>query len=220
MQKYNATLENLPLFEHMRLQDIHTVLRCMDAKTERYSKNEFIRMEGDPADFIGIVLDGMIQIQQHDSDGNRSITSSLHKGQIFGEVFVCAEIPTLPRDIFAATAVTVMMLNKRSLLQPCKSICEIHPQIIQNLMKVVARKSLLLSQKLSYVSRKTTGEKIMAYLRDQAHLHNSNEFTIPFNRQELADYLCVERSAMSAEISRLQKNGILETRRSHFRLLR
>lgn len=219
MQKYNAILENLPLFEHMELQDIHSILKCMDAKIEQYSKNEFIRMEGDPADFIGIVLDGTVQIQQHDCDGNRSITSSLHKGQIFGEAFACAEILTLPRDIFAATAVTVMMLNKHNLLQPCKSICEIHPRIIRNLMKIVARKNLLLSQKLSYVSRKTTGEKIIAYLRDQAHLHNSNEFTIPFNRQELADYLGVERSAMSAEISKLQKNGILETNRSHFRLL-
>lgn len=219
MKKIDFCFTSLPLFENMKQEDILAVLHCLDARTEEYSKGAYICMEGDPADFIGIVLAGTIQILRHDYDGNRSITASVTAGQIFGEAFACAELPKLPADIFAASPVTVMFLNKQNIIHQCKNACSFHSQLIQNLMKLLAQKNILLNRKLHYISRKTTTEKLMAYLKDQAKEHRSLEFTIPYNRQELADYLGVERSAMSAEISKLQKEGVLETNRSHFRLL-
>lgn len=220
MKNDQIVLEKLPLFEGINPQEINAILSCMGAQTAKYAKEEYIRMEGDPANFIGLVLEGTVQIQQHDYDGNRSITASFSAGQMFGEAFACAEVPALPVDILAATPVTVMFLNQQKILDPCQRGCSFHSQIIQNLLKIIARKNILLTRKLGYISHKTTGEKLMAYLNDQARQNHSLSFTIPYNRQDLADYLGVERSAMSAELSKLQRKGILETNRSYFRLLK
>lgn len=219
MKTYDSVLANLPLFENIQQQDINSMLHCMGAQIVKYAKEEYIRMEGAPADFIGIVLEGTIQIQQHDYDGNRTITASFCAGEMFGEAFACAEIPALPVDILAVAPVTVMFLRKENLLHPCENVCCFHSQMIQNLIKIIARKNMILNRKLGYLSRKTTREKLLAYLKDQARQNHSSAFTIPYNRQELADYLGVERSAMSSELSKLQKAGILETNRSFFRLL-
>ena len=138
---------------------------------------------------------------------------------MFAEAFACAGASELPVDILATGKAKILFLNRDMLFGECSKTCEFHSFLIQNLLKIVACKNMLLNQKLSYSSHKTTGEKIMAYLSDQAKLHHSSEFTIPFDRQGLADYLGVERSAMSAEISKLQKQGKLITRRSYFKLL-
>ena len=138
---------------------------------------------------------------------------------MFAEAFACAEAAELPVDILATSRAYILFLDRSMLFGECSKTCAFHSILIRNLLKIVAGKNMLLNQKLSYSSHKTTGEKIMAYLSDQAKLHHSSEFIIPFNRQELADYLGVERSAMSAEISRLQKQGRLITRRSYFKLL-
>ena len=123
-------------------------------------------------------------------------------------------------DIVAAEDCTVMFLNGKTLLNTCDNGCKFHHTLVRNLLGIVAQNNMYLNQKIKYTSRKTTREKLMTYLNDQAKMKGSNDFTIPFNRQELADYLGVERSAMSAELGKLTKLGILRTQRSHFTLLK
>ena len=218
MEKYFDILKDISLFEGMASKDILEMMTCFAAKTESYSKGSYIRIEGDSADFIGIVLDGSIQILKDDYNGNRNITSAFGPGQLFAEAFACAAVPSLPVSILAATDSIILFINIQKILYPCSNACCFHNKLIQNLLKIVSRKNMLLNKKLSYVSHKTTSEKLMAFLHDQAKENNSLEFTIPYNRQALADYLGVERSALSAEIGKLQKQGVLETKRSYFKL--
>lgn len=219
MENFDKILIDLPLFENIHPQDISEMMTCLAAKTVAYKKDSFIRYEGDSADFIGIVQNGTVQILQDDFNGNRSIISAFGPGNLFAETFACAAIPTLPVSILAATDCSILFLDIQKLLNPCTQACYFHSKLIQNLLKIVSRKNMLLNQKLGYISHKTTSEKIMAYLCDQAKENHSPAFTIPFNRQALADYLGVERSALSAEISKLKRQGVLETNRSYFKLL-
>lgn len=219
MEKYLELLETLALFDGINRNDIPVILNRLKSTASFYEKGEYIRLEGDAADFIGIVLEGEIHVLQDDYYGNRNINFSFHAGDMFAEAFACAEAAELPVDILATSRAYILFLDRSMLFGKCSKTCAFHSILIRNLLKIVAGKNMLLNQKLSYSSHKTTGEKIMAYLSDQAKLHHSSEFIIPFNRQELADYLGVERSAMSAEISRLQKQGRLITRRSYFKLL-
>ena len=219
-QENKPVLINNSLFRSIPESDIPILLKHLEAYTGQYKKDTFIKMTGDPADFIGIVLSGEIYICQTDFYGNRSIVASFTAGNLFAEAFACAGIAQLPADILAAADCRILFLSSRTLFQSCDRCSSFHHQLIANLLGIVSRKNLYLNQKLSYISRGTTKEKLLAYLSDQAKQNHSNEFTIPFNRQELADFLGVERSAMSAELGKLSKLGVLETQRRYFRLFR
>ena len=219
-QENKPILINNSLFRSIPESDIPILLKHLEAYTGQYKKDTFTKMTGDPADFIGIVLSGEIYICQTDFYGNRSIVASFTAGNLFAEAFACAGIAQLPADILAAADCRILFLSSRTLFQSCDRCSSFHHQLIANLLGIVSRKNLYLNQKLSYISRGTTKEKLLAYLSDQAKQNHSNEFTIPFNRQELADFLGVERSAMSAELGKLSKLGVLETQRRYFRLFR
>ncbi len=211
---------NNPLFQNISPDEIPVMLKRLHAYTKAYQKEEYIKYAGDPVDFIGIVQSGSIHVLQDDYYGNRNITASISEGSLFGEAFACAGIPILPVDIVAAEDCSITFLNAKAILNTCDNGCKFHHTLVQNLLGIVAQKNIYLNQKIKYTSRKTTREKLMAYLTDQATKKGSNDFTIPFNRQELADYLGVERSAMSTELGQLVKLGVLQTQRSHFTLLK
>lgn len=219
MKKFFEVLRENPLFFGVEEENLEAMLQCLSATIRTYQRGSFLRQEGDSSDFIGIVLEGTLQILQDDYHGNRHITSVVSAGHIFGEAFPCAGIATIPVSVFVATDSTVLLLNAKKVLQPCCANCQFHNQIIQNLLMIVSKKNVQLNRKLNYLSQKTTSEKIMAFLKDQEKLNHASKFTIPYNRQALADYLGVERSALSAEISKLQKQGKLITNRNYFELL-
>ena len=219
MENYLDLLKGLPLFNGINRNDIPVILKNLKAVTAGFEKGEYIRSEGDAADFIGILLEGEIHVLQDDYYGNRNINFSFHAGDMFAEAFACAGASELPVDILAMSKVKILFLNCEQIFGECSESCEYHSILVRNLLKIVAQKNMLLNQKLSYSSHKTTSEKVMAYLSDQAKMHHSSEFIIPFDRQGLADYLGVDRSALCVEISRLQKQGRLITRRSYFKLL-
>lgn len=221
-EKYIEILHANPLFKDIPTCNITSMFSRLNAYTKSYQKDEYVKHTGDTADFIGIILSGEIHILQDDYDGNRSITASIPAGSMFGEAFACAGISHLPVDIMAVDNCIILFLDSQTLLNSCDGCldngCSYHHILIRNLLGIVAHKNISLNQKLRCISHKTTKEKLLAYLSQQAKQHNSKDFTINFNRQELADYLGVERSAMSAEISRLVKSGLIETHRSHFTL--
>ena len=166
-----------------------------------------------------MVLCGSVQILQEDYFGNRSILTTVEAGGIFGEMFACADIESLPVSAVSAADCTVMLMDIKRILRVCTGGCAFHNRLIENLLRSVAQKTLALSGKISYMARKTTREKLIAYLTDTAKRTGSEEFTIPYDRQGLADYLGVERSAMSAELSKLKKEGLIDTKGSYFRIL-
>ena len=219
-EKYIVTLQNNPLFHDIPIMDISLLLSRLHASIKSYTKNSYIKNSGEAADFIGIVLTGEIHIIQDDYYGNRSIIASVKENELFGEAFACANLKHLPVDIIAAGDCSILFLNSNILLSSCDGNCTFHHKLINNLLHIIAVKNMMLNQKLAYSAHKTTKEKLLAYLNDMAKQNAAYEVNIPFNRQQLADYLGIERSAMSTEITKLAKAGILETRHNHFKIIK
>ena len=168
---------------------------------------------------MGIVLKGRVQLVRTEYYGNRSILASIEPPQLFGEAFAWAGLKSLPVDVVAAEDTELLLIEARRIAHPCGNTCTFHCQIIQNLLHIVAKKNLILHQKIEITSKRSTREKLITYLLLQAKQAQGRTFTIPYDRQELADYLGVERSGLSMEISRLRKEKVLECRRSTFTLL-
>ncbi len=207
-----------PLFAQISASELQALFSCLQPRTRTAARHEIIFFQSDPARDMGVVLSGAVEVVQEDIYGRRTIIARLGPGQLFGESFAGASIAHLPVSVIAAEASRLALFDCTKILSPCSG-CTGHRQLIQNLLRIVCEKNLQLNRKLYCLSRPTTREKLMAYLLEQARLNHSHSFTIPFDRQALADYLGVERSAMSAELSKLRRDGILETHRSHFRLL-
>ena len=219
MKDYFAILQSCPLFAGISPEELESMLACLGARRVDAGKEQPIFREGDPADFVGVVLEGAVRILREDFYGNRSVLGQVEPGGLFGEAFSCAGAKALPVSVVAAQPTEVLLLDIHRVLTLCSNSCTFHSRIVSNLVQVLANKNLGLNQKLDIASRRTTRDKLLTYLTARAKAARSAEFTIPFDRQALADYLGVERSAMSAELSKLQKEGVLETRKSWFHLL-
>lgn len=218
MEKYFDLLLTNPLFAGIDRESLGSLLGCLAARSQRFAKGEPVFLEGDMAGNIGFVLVGAVQIVRDDFFGNRSLLMPVQAGELFGEAYACAGLDTLPVSGYAAQDCAVLWLACRKMLTVCTNACGFHNTLVQNLLQVVAQKNLQLGRKIQLMSKKTTREKLMAYLLDQAKQRGVAEFTIPLDRQGLADFLGVERSAMSAELSKLRALGVLETKGSCFHL--
>lgn len=219
MKKYFESLRKCSLFNHIEDENLTALLSCLGAKVESFGKKYTIFAEGNPAKYIGIMLSGSAQVMQIDYNGNRSIVTGIECSEMFGESFACAEIPAIPVTIVANEPCEVMFLDCQRIIHACNNACDFHQQIIFNLMKELAVKNLMFHQRIEITSQRSTRDKLMTYLMIYAKKNRSNSFEIPFNRQELADYLEVDRSGLSAEISKLCKEGIMKCSKNHFELL-
>lgn len=216
MKNYFEILSKCPLFADIEQADTNTVTDCLNGKTMSIPKGNPVFLEGDSAEFVGIVLSGAVQVVKEDYYGNRSVLTVLKPGELFAEAFSCAGLKKIPVSVIALTDSEVLLFNCHRILTLCPASCYFHNRLLKNLLQGMAEKNLALTRKIRYMSEKTTKEKLMAYLLDQAKEQGSSEFTIPYDRQSLADYLGVERSAMSAEISKLKNSGIIDTKGSWF----
>ena len=219
MKKYFEVLRKCSLFEQIEDENLTAILGCLGARKASYKRNQTILREGDPANNIGIVLSGTVQIVRIDYYGNRSIVAMIEPAQIFGESFACADEKFVPVDIVASEDCEILLVDCQRVIHSCSNACDFHRQIIFNLLKVVAKKNIMFNQKIEITSQRTTREKLMTYLLQQAKRAGCDEIVIPYDRQELADYLEVDRSGLSAEIGKLRKEGILKSNRNQFILL-
>lgn len=219
MEKYLEILQGCPLFQGVPPEELPAILACLSPKVVRAEKSQAILEEGEPAVWVGVLLSGQAQVRREDYDGSRTILAQLEPGELFGESFACAEVPALPVNVTAVSLSEAMLLDCRRITSSCGNACAFHSTVVFNLLKVMAAKNLRFHEKLEITSKRTTRERLMTYLLAQAKAHNSRHFVIPFDRQALADYLSVDRSGLSAEISRLRAEGVLDCRRSSFTLL-
>lgn len=220
MKKYFHVLSQCPLFDGIGHIDLEEMIGCLGGKMTTVLKGNPVFLEGDPAHLVGVVLSGAVQVINDDYYGNRSVLSIMQPGESFGEVFSCARLDTMPVSVIALKDSEILLLDCRRVLTVCSHSCHFHTLLIQNLLKGIAQKNLAFTQKIRYMSKKTTKEKLMSYLLDQAKQQGNDEFVIPCDRQALADYLGVERTAMSAEIGKLKKAGLIDTKGSWFCLKR
>lgn len=212
-------LFNCPLFHGAAKEQIGSMLECLGAQNYVFTKNRDIFCEIPFAQKIGIVLSGAVDIVKIDFWGNRSILSRIGPGGLFGEAFACAGISRLPVSAVVSEQSEILLLQYGKIAQTCPQNCAHHNLLIQNMMKVLAEKNMQLTRKMEHITKRSTREKLLSYLSEQAEQAGSNSFTIPFNRQELADYLSVDRSAMSNELCKLRGEGILQFRKNSFVLL-
>lgn len=212
-------LQSSQLFEGIEPGQIQILLGCLHAAVNTYQKGEFILHRGEPTRRMGIVLEGTAHIIKEDFWGNRVILGPSGPGQLFAESYACLGSENLAVSVVAATTARVMFLDVVSLFQSCTTACDFHTRMIRNLTRVLAGRNLMLTQKVEHMAQKTTREKLLSYLSAESIRQSSLSFDIPFDRQQLADFLCVERAAMSVELSKLQKEGLLVTKRNHFELL-
>lgn len=216
MDKYFDILRRCALFDQIADSELDSLLKCLGVKAQFYKKEESIFAEGAPATQLGILLSGSAKIVRVDYYGNRSILTQLEPADIFGESFACAGAKHLPVSIVANSDCEALMIDINRITHSCSNACQFHSQIIFNLLNLVARKNIIFNEKIEITSMRSTRNKLMAYLLMRAKEKRSNDFQIPFDRQELADYLEVDRSGLSAEISKLRREGVLKCRRSHF----
>lgn len=211
-------LARTQLFSGNSEEEIKAMLKCLGAMEKFYGKGDVIYHEGDCITNMGMVLSGSVWMENDDLWGNTSILSHMEAGQLFGETYACLPGEPLMVRVVAAEPTHVLFLDAVRLMRVCRNTCGHHARLIRNLLMSSAEKNLNLSRRIFHTSPKTIRGRLLAYLSFQASRQNSREFTIPFNRQQLADYLSVDRSALSNELSKMQKEGLIEVERNHFRL--
>lgn len=219
MEAFYPLLAQCPLFRGISQPELAQALPCLGARTLQVSRDQRLLTAGEPARWIGIVLSGSVRIVHEDYCGNRNILTSAEPPQLFGEAFAWVAFPALPVDVEAAQDSAVLLLDSQRLLGHDSALVPLQPRLVANLLTVVSEKNLLLTRKLALLSRRTTREKLLAYFTDEARRAGSTAFTLDYDRQTLADYLGVDRSAMSAELSKLRQAGLLESRGRRITLL-
>ena len=216
MKDFFPVIRSSPLFSGISGEELAAMLSCLQAETKEFPKDAFVLRAGDTAESIGLVLSGSVLVLQEDVWGNRNILSKAGPGQTFAAAFACAPGARLNASVLAETPVTAMFLNVKRILNVCPSACVHHSRILRNLLGELADKNLRFSEKLAHMGQRTTRSKLMSYLSAEAQRLGRTEFDIPFSRQQLADYLGVERSGLSLELGKMRDEGLLDFRKSHF----
>ena len=218
MKEFVPVLKRTKLFSGVGDDDISTMLTCLGARLLTYKKGEYVLRQGEHLSDILVLAEGRLHIQRDDYWGNRSILGHIGVGEIFGEAYVAPESGTLLNDVIAVEDSAVFFFDVKRVISTCSSACCFHTMVVQNLFFAISEKNRGLVQKLDYMSRRTTREKLLSYLSEEAKKQNSASITLPFNRQQLADYLSVDRSAMSNELCKMRDEGLLEFEKNRFRL--
>ena len=218
MREFLPVIRSAQLFSGISEEELSTVLSCLHAEQKDFSKEVFVLRAGDAADSIGLVLSGSVLIIQEDIWGNRNILSKAGPGQTFAAAFACASGAALNVSVVAETPVTALFLNVKRILTMCPSACAHHSRIIRNLLNELAEKNLRFSEKLTHMGQRTTRSKLMSYFSAEAQRLGQYEFDIPFSRQQLADYLAVERSGLSLELGKMRGEGLIDFHKNHFAL--
>lgn len=213
-------MKDYRLFQGIGEKEMKDLLQCLDAREQVYEKNEFVLSAGMSTAFTGIVTDGALKIIQEDYWGNRTIIGMIQEGDIFGEAFSCAGINPVPVSVVASRKTKILLLEWKKLVTVCSHACPFHSRVTINMMQILAEKNIALMQKMEHITKRSTREKLLSFLSSQALEQGSSSFDIPFSRQELADYLSVDRSAMSAELGRMQNDGLIRFRKNHFFLIK
>ena len=219
MKKYISVLKCTKLFAGVVEEDIFTMLGCLQAELYHYKKGDYVFRQGERMSNICVLVSGTLHIQKDDYWGNRSIINVIGTGEMFGEAYAAPDGGALMNDVIAVEDSEVILFNVMKILTVCSLACRFHSMVVQNLFFAISEKNRKLVQKLGYMSRRSTREKLIAYLSDEADRQKCETFRIPFNRQQLADFLAVDRSAMSNELSKMRKEGLLIFEKNRFTLL-
>ena len=204
------------LWRGIGYSDFEKMFHCIGAKTSNYNKGDIILLAGDIVNQIGLILSGGVRIIKEDMDGNATILTEFGISELFGEVFACAGIDHCPVTVQAIKKSEILFFNYRKIITSCSSACAFHSRLIENMIKILAQNNLLLYQKIDILSKRTTKDKLLTFFDTQRGA--AKKFSVPYNREEMAHYLCVDRSAMSNELCKMRDEGLIKFNRNEFEI--
>ena len=212
-------LNDWRLFHGIEQDNLPVMLGCLGYRMETYKKGEFISMEGEHLENIGLVVKGSVDMIKEDFWGNKTILMRMRQGSVFGETFICGSASLATVSFCAASDTEVLFLPFKRVMHTCSNACAFHHRLVENMVQLIADKNLELMRKVEVVTKKTLREKILAYLSQQAQLEGGSYFEIPLGRIELAEYVCADRSALTRELNAMKEEGLLDYDRNMCRLL-
>lgn len=214
----STRLSSFLIFRNIENSDIDILLKCIGARCVFYERGEFISLSDSITHYVGVIYQGYVHMVKEDVWGNKSIFTIVNEGEVFGETFICNEAFAASVSFIAASDCMVLFLPFSRILHSCSQSCAFHYHLIRNMVELIAQKNIQFIDKLEITSRKTVREKILTYLSQQMQACGKTYFTSPMGRLELADYLCVDRSALTRELSNMKKDGIIDYDKNTFRL--
>jgi CRP-like cAMP-binding protein len=206
------------LFEGIEPENIESLLICLNCMRREYSKNEFIALEGEKLEHIGIIVKGSACVVKENKNGDRMIMLKLEPGDMFGEIAAFSENPQWPANVYAQTPCRILLVPSGMLSKTCGKACRFHMILIRNMLKTVAEKALQLNRMVDYLTIKSLRGKISAFLYEQYKKEGRSTFSISMNRNELADFLNVSRPSMSREMGRMKSEGLIDFHRETFKI--
>lgn len=212
-------LSETPLFHGLTEEDVASILGCIARSRTHYSKDEVILYEGEVVTHFGVILSGSVFIESTDAWGSRSLLDKIGAGGLFAESYAFSPGEPLMVSAVAAEDCEILLIDGRKVLHPCDQFCNFHQQVIRNLFTISTQKNIVLSRRIFATASRSVRGRILTFLSQMAVRRGSRVFDIPFNREQLADYLNVDRSALSRELGRMQKDGLIRVQRAHFELL-
>ncbi|MDR2056120.1 MAG: Crp/Fnr family transcriptional regulator [Desulfovibrio sp.] len=218
MEKYFEVIRSVSLFQGIAPDKLAAMLQCLSADRLEFQKKTLILMAGDKPENIGVVLAGAVHVVKEDLEGKRTILAALCPGELFAEALCCAEVSESPVSVSADSGAAVMLLRFSRILRTCQNSCVFHQKLIENMLAVVARKNLFLQKRMEILALKSVRAKVTSYLSSLA-AKQGRSLTLSMNREEMADYLCVERSALSHELMKMKRDGLIRYRKNQFELL-
>jgi CRP-like cAMP-binding protein len=220
MRKFIPSLLSCRLFEGIKIAEIEKFLDCLHARARKFEKDAYIFMENDEISAMGIVISGAVHLVRDDFWGNRTIIARIAAGEIFAESFACGKTGRLPLSAIAVEKTEVLFIHAQKISAVCASACPFHTKILNNMIQELAGKNVTLINKIEHITQHSTREKLISYLSSESKASGNSSFDIPFNREELAEFLSVDRSAMSSELGRMKSDGLLTFRKNHFTLFK
>ena len=218
MVKLLSSVQGYELFDGMSLEEANAMVECLDGHVISRDKGAAIFVEGSHANRFGVVLSGSLVVVKDGLDGKRIIIKRIGEKELVAAAQAFSGAKIMRVRVEADAPSRILILNAERVCSPCCNGCAFHARLVRNVMRIISAKTLELNAKIEILSHRTTEDRLLAYLHTFAEKCGSNEFDIPFDRQQLADFLCVERSALSAEVSRLARAGSFDCHKSHFKL--
>lgn len=218
MESYVKLLSGVALFNGVAEKEIQGMLQCLNAHMRDFVSGSMIYFTGQKISSLGIVLEGNVQVVREDVHGNRMILAEWGPRDLFAEAYAPADVEEIPVSVFASGRSRVLFLDYKRIVTQCGSHCAFHSVLIRNMIRILAQKNIILSGRIDILGKRSIREKLLAYFWSQSMKSKNGRISIPFNRSELADYLCVDRSAMSRVLGQLQRQGILKSKKNVFEL--
>ncbi|MFV0504309.1 MAG: Crp/Fnr family transcriptional regulator [Lachnospirales bacterium] len=212
-------MEKISLFKNIKEEDVSSLLQCVNAVTKHYKKYDIIFLKGEKPLYIGVVLEGQVNIVNDELSGRRIVINTIEKNGVFGEAFVCSEAEEYTVTAEASRESKILLIPYKNIIRRCSKSCDFHNQIIQNLITTLSKRNMYLNDKISCITQKDIMSKVAYYLINKYKIEKNLYFTIPLNREELAEYLNVNRSALSRELSKLRKDNIINFSKNRFEIL-